>query len=122
MPSAPMMFCTGSPGCANQVRRGRCAECQKGRRQRQQHSHSRTGVNYGRRWKAARARFLGQQPLCVDCEAEGRMTLATEVDHQVRHRGDYTLFWDESNWRPRCKPHHSAKTAREVGLGGYRNV
>jgi 5-methylcytosine-specific restriction protein A len=35
---------------------------------------------------------------------------ATVVDHQVPHRGDERLFWDERNWRPRCKAHHDQKT------------
>ncbi len=30
------------------------------------------------------------------------------------HRGDATLFWDESNWQAMSKAHHDAKTAREV--------
>ena len=74
------------------------------------------GVNYGTRWKKLRALFLQKHPVCVDCQAEGLTKLATEVDHEIPHRGDYALFWDESNWRPRCKPHHSAKTAKEVGF------
>jgi 5-methylcytosine-specific restriction protein A len=53
----------------------------------------------------------------VDCAAEGRAVDATEVDHEDRHRGDPAIFWDESRWRQRCKPHHSEKTAREVGFG-----
>lgn len=51
-------------------------------------------------------------PPCVDCLSEGRVVEATEVDHEIPHRGDPTLFWAESNWTPRCKSHHSAKTQR----------
>ena len=74
---------------------------------------------YDRHWQRERAKFLAEHPYCVDCIAEGRrFGLASEVDHEIPHRGDRALFWDESNWRPRCKPHHSRKTAREVALGG----
>jgi 5-methylcytosine-specific restriction protein A len=71
-----------------------------------------TQRGYTYRWQRESKRFLAQHPLCVDCEAEGQTGLATEVDHEVPHRGDAALFWDRGNWRPRCKPHHSAKTAR----------
>jgi 5-methylcytosine-specific restriction protein A len=75
------------------------------------------GVNYGRRWGKARLRFLAANPSCIDCGA----VLELEVDHEVPHKGDADLFWDESNWRTRCKTCHSRKTAREVlhqGQGG----
>ncbi len=65
---------------------------------------------YGRQWRLASQGFLVEHPLCVDCQAEGRVTAATDVDHQIPHRGDLSLFWDRSNWRPRCHSHHSRKT------------
>lgn len=68
---------------------------------------------YTYKWQKARARFLVDHPLCTVCEAEGRVAAATVVDHHIPHRGDQTLFWDESNWRPMCKSHHDAKTQKE---------
>lgn len=73
---------------------------------------------YGSRWQRARLAHLAANPLCVRCEAEGRVTEATDVDHHIPHRGDYTLFWDESNWRSLCHSCHSKKTATEDG-GGF---
>lgn len=70
---------------------------------------------YGSKWQKARKAYLARHPLCVHCEAEGRVTPATDLDHRVPHKGDMRLFWDSSNWQPLCKPHHSAKTAREDG-------
>lgn len=70
---------------------------------------------YGSRWQRARLAFLAANPLCVRCEAEGRTTAATDVDHDTPHCGDYTLFWDESNWRSLCRSCHSKKTANEDG-------
>jgi 5-methylcytosine-specific restriction protein A len=66
---------------------------------------------YGRRWAKARLMFLAANPLCIDCLARGRTEAATEVDHEIPHRGDAVLFWDQTNWRARCKPCHSRKTA-----------
>jgi 5-methylcytosine-specific restriction protein A len=76
---------------------------------------------YGARWRRARKAYLAEHPFCVDCQAEHVVTLATAVDHEVPHRGDETLFWDESNWRSRCKMHHDRKTAtRDGGFGNPR--
>lgn len=68
---------------------------------------------YTYKWQQARERFLSANPLCLECQAQGHVTAATVVDHHIPHRGDQALFWDESNWRPMCKPHHDAKTQRE---------
>ncbi len=75
---------------------------------------------YGRRWRKARRLYLREHPLCVQCEAEGTIMAATVVDHVVPHRGDYNLFWDESNWQAMCKPCHDRKTGREDGGFGNR--
>lgn len=47
------------------------------------------------------------------CEAEGRTTAASVVDHIKPHRGDQALFWDRANWQPLCKPHHDRDKQRE---------
>lgn len=73
---------------------------------------------YGWKWQQARAAFLSrpESVLCRMCEAQGRVTEATVVDHIVPHKGDSKLFWDRSNWQPLCKPcHDSAKKAMEMG-------
>lgn len=75
----------------------------------------------GRAWMERRANWLRAHPLCCHCVAEGKTTLADEVDH-------ITPLWkggadDESNCQSLCKPHHEAKTAIEakeraaLGLG-----
>lgn len=71
-----------------------------------------TARGYDARWQRARSVFLMQHPLCAACEAIGRVTAATDVDHVTPHRGDRRLFWDEANWQALCKPCHSRKTAR----------
>ncbi len=70
---------------------------------------------YTSRWQKARAGWLRSHPLCVHCQAEGRVRAANEVDHIVPHKGDSTLFWDNTNWQSLCKPCHSLKTSTEDG-------
>ena len=65
---------------------------------------------YDRRWREARAAYLRRHPLCVYCQAEGKLTPATVVDHVLPHRGDMKLFWDVNNWQALCKEHHDKKT------------
>lgn len=66
----------------------------------------------GKRLQQRRQRILARQPLCVDCEKAGRVTLAQELDHEVP-------LWEggpdtEDNLAPRCIPCHAAKTRREA--------
>lgn len=61
---------------------------------------------YTYRWQKVRLMFLAVNPLCVMCESENRYVLAQVVDHITPHRGDETLFWDQSNWQSLCKRHH----------------
>lgn len=93
---------------------------------------------YDSRWQVARNAFLAKHPLCMMCEAQGRATAATVVDHIVPHRlGDAlksgnqerirkarARFWDSSNWQSLCKPHHDgAKQAIErQSMHGGRGV
>jgi 5-methylcytosine-specific restriction enzyme A len=114
MPRRGLRVC-GHPGCPQLTKETRCPAHQaQVRADQRQHYSGIPGVNYGRRWRHARRRFLAEHPWCPDCEREGWLEPAVEVDHHVPHEGNYERFWDESNWRALCKRHHSAKTAREV--------
>lgn len=68
---------------------------------------------YGYKWQKAREQFLQQNPLCIRCKAEDKITVATVVDHRIPHRGDQKLFWDRKNWDPLCTHHHSSDKQRE---------
>jgi len=81
---------------------------------------SSTQRGYGYRWQQSRAGYLKRHPLCAHCEARGRVTIATDLDHIIPHRGDMALFWDRSNWQGLCASCHSRKTATEDG--GFGNV
>lgn len=71
-----------------------------------------TQRGYGYKWQKEREAWLSKNPLCVNCEQEGRINPASEVDHITPHRGNQKLFWDRKNWQSLCKTHHSEKTAR----------
>jgi len=72
-----------------------------------------TGRGYGYKWQKARDRYLRAHPLCCYCQREGRLGASSIVDHKVPHQGNDTLFWDETNWQPLCKPHHDGTKAAE---------
>jgi 5-methylcytosine-specific restriction protein A len=103
MPTAPLRYCLGR-GCGNTVARGYCPQCQP---------QADRGVHYGRRWGKARLAYLADHPFCVDCEREGKQTLATDVDHIIPHKGNTDRFWDSTGWAALCKSHHSKKTRAE---------
>ena len=65
---------------------------------------------YDRRWQRIRAMYLRAHPLCVDCQAERRVTAATEVHHikALRDGGDH----NDDNLMALCKSHHSSRTGR----------
>lgn len=74
---------------------------------------------YGTAWKKIRAHHLRQQPLCVTCQAEGKLTPANVVDHIQDHKGDFALFYTPGNLQSLCKRHHDIKTASTAG--GFGN-
>lgn len=111
MPKAARRPCT-YPGCNELVSGGRCVR----------HSPNvvvrdpRVRALYNsQRWRVIRQQQLAQHPWCEDCQAEGNLVTATEVDHVDPHRGDQVKFF-AGPFRSLCKSHHSRKTAVEVGL------
>lgn len=67
---------------------------------------------YGYKWRKESKAWLQQNPLCAECERSGRITLATDVDHIIPHRGDMDLFWRRSNWQSLCSLCHKIKTGK----------
>ena len=63
---------------------------------------------YNHRWAKARLTFLARSPICIGCEAIGRIEAATIVDHVDPHHGDPEKFWDTGMWQPCCKWHHDS--------------
>ena len=99
-----MRYCL-QPRCHELVQSGYCP------------THARTSSRdrgYTHRWDLRAALFRthyplcgqrpnGQRPVMSRCYEERRVTVATQVDHVVPHRGDPVLFWDEDgNWQSLC--------------------
>ncbi|EGI5589091.1 HNH endonuclease [Salmonella enterica subsp. enterica serovar Butantan] len=81
---------------------------------------------YGSKWDRERLLFLRTHPLCVMCQEQGRVVLATVVDYIKPHRlkeallsekpvaiaQAQKLFWDRKNWQGLCKQHHDSTKQR----------
>ena len=63
---------------------------------------------YNYRWQLYRVQFLKSNPLCVECEKLGKLTLAKVVDHIQKHEGNQALFWDSDNHQALCKHCHDS--------------
>ena len=74
---------------------------------------SATQRGYTGDWARASRAYRKENPLCVRCKEQGRLTPATQVDHIKPWRGDRELFWDISNWQSLCASCHSLKTNHE---------
>lgn len=74
---------------------------------------SSTVRGYGQDWRRVRAQVLAQEPLCRMCMAQGRVTEATEMHHEVSIRADSSRRLDPANLIPTCKPCHLATTGRD---------
>lgn len=107
-------------GCGRRLPYGSRCPCQaeQERERRARHDARRPGARtrgYNTRWDKARATYLRSHPLCVWKDDGGRPCgkPATVVDHIQPHRGDQSLFWDESNWQPLCVSCHSSLKQRK---------
>lgn len=75
------------------------------------------------RWLRLRRNQLSEHPICQRCEAEGRLTPATEVHHIIPVEDALTfaekqrLMFDYSNLRSLCHDCH-VKTHMEMGRSG----
>ena len=109
MPNAAPRPCT-HPGCGVLVRDGtnRCERHPRPAWTKREDAPQRIG---GRRRQELRAQLLRSQPLCAECERQGRVTLATERDHIVPLAEGGTE--DDNNVQGLCPPCHEAKSLGE---------
>ena len=107
----PLMTFCKHPGCRRSVPRGvdfcgqhksdaekHAAAARKAREARRtafKGSSAKRG--YGYRWQKLRNRFIAQHPFCEQCMKQGRLTIATDIDHIKPHRS-FSLM------RKTCKP------------------
>lgn len=68
-----------------------------------------------REWRERiRPHQLNREPLCRFCMAMGDLaSIATQVDHITRPRGDRALQRDPANFQSLCGPHHQTKSLWE---------
>ena len=71
----------------------------------------------GHKLLAIRAQHFRLYPLCVMCKAEGRVTIANQLDHIVALvNGGLDFDKDDGhNRQGLCEPHHLRKTAADMG-------
>ena len=100
-------------GCKNQAETG-SQYCAEHKRPTSTESRSKWTNMYDKRWAKARKRFLSEHWYCEECLKQGKYTPATTVHHKIEHKGDYKLFWDESNWEAICASCHSRIHSRNM--------
>ena len=76
---------------------------------------------YDAEWQRESKAYLEEHPLCVMCEAQGRLRMATLVDHKIPHRGNMKLFWDKTNWQGLCTTHHNREKQRQEAADRARS-
>lgn len=118
MPTRASGLCA-YPGCKARVASGKYCSLHMptGRRGGKPEDRTNTPwhkLYYRRDWQKLRAAHLMREPFCRECAKEGRITVATDVDHIQPHRGDMGLFLDDGNLQSLCHGCHSRKTRREM--------
>jgi len=99
MPTKPKRLCSR----CQQVVSGPCERCNKQREvQYDKWRGSAASRGYDARWSAYSKARLSEHPLCVDCEAGGRLEAATLTGHIVPGWVDMERFWDSSNHKSQC--------------------
>ena len=61
------------------------------------------------RWRRASNAHKAANPLCAECERQGRITPVYLVHHKIPHEGNYALFWDVNNWESLCDACHEVE-------------
>ena len=64
-------------------------------------------------WAKIRSAKLSIDPLCAMCQAMGKATPATVVDHIIPHAGDWQLFTAIDNLQSLCATCHGVKRTEE---------
>jgi 5-methylcytosine-specific restriction protein A len=119
---APMRLCSGRGGtCGARVRTGRCPDCTRATDASRGTAQAR---GYDRQWSTFARTWKRRHPLCgqrhdgqlslehSQCVREGRLTVATDVDHIVPHKGPTDpAFYALANLQSLCHACHSRKTA-----------
>lgn len=66
---------------------------------------------YDRHWQRFRRHYLAENPLCVACDRNGKLALATDIHHRIPMRQRPDLQYVEANLVSLCHACHSSITA-----------
>jgi 5-methylcytosine-specific restriction enzyme A len=110
MPHAAPKPCS-QPGCGVLVRDG-TSRCSKHQREAWAKKPTATKRITGRKLQAIRATLFMRQPLCVTCEVQGLVVLATQRDHIVPLMDGGAD--DDTNTQGLCHACHEAKSLAEA--------
>ena len=108
------------PGCTVLCTGGYCEQHQPKRQDtRSQESKAWRGWYKLDVWtKDLRPTQLALHPWCAECAKQGLRVRATDVDHIVDHKGNWSLFTDRSNLQSLCHSCHSRKTVQDLRKAG----
>ena len=73
-------------------------------------------------WARLRKAHLALSPMCIECEAAGRLREANTVDHRVPISDGGPAFPGHDGLDSYCPACHSAKTARGSEAGAVRST
>jgi len=74
------------------------------------------------RWQRLRRAHLSRSPLCIGCQAMGRLTPANTVDHVRPISDGGPAFPGHDGLASYCPSCHGAKTARGAEAGAVRSI
>lgn len=77
---------------------------------------------YTPQWDGAALAFRREHPLCLGCQAVGRVAAADVVDHVEPHKGDMVKFWNRAMWQSACRWHHDVVKQRLEALYGQGRI
>jgi hypothetical protein len=77
---------------------------------------------YTAQWDKAAKTHLRLHPLCVGCQAIGKVVVAVLVDHVEPHKRDMIKFWNSQLWQSSCKWHHDVVKQRLEALFEQRKI
>ncbi|MCB2007567.1 MAG: HNH endonuclease, partial [Rhodoferax sp.] len=113
MPMAAPKPCT-APGCGVLVRDG-SSRCSKHKVEAWVKKPTAAKRVTGSKLRAMRASLFRRQPLCVHCEAQGRVVLATQRDHIIPLADGGPD--DDTNVQGLCVECHAVKSKAEAARG-----
>ena len=119
VPRKPKRPCS-EPGCPELTDHRFCPAHARAEDERYRTYQRDPAINkrYDHRRRKIRNAYIQAHPLCEQCQTQGRVTPAQEVDHIVPLEDGGTH--DEANLQALCKPCHSSKTARGNDRWRYR--